>query len=156
MLLVLASFVIAVVGLLLTGVMNLTLANALVLLALPFVFVYKLLGNRPSILFIAAVLGAIGGGLSAFWGYFVVPTLYYFTLWGWSGVVIGVIAGLLIPLQAVLFIGAAIVNGDAGVYVGKFLGGLCFGLTGMLMFRGAAAQSPWRWLARRKQAGEAA
>lgn len=150
---VLIAIVIATIGLLMKGLLNFSLADVLVILMIPFVFLYKLFGNRPSFLLYAAMLGAFAGGVSAFWGYIIIPIQYYYSLWGWGGVVAGVIAAFLLPLEFFLFLGVAFFKGGAAEYIGRFFGGICFGFAGTLLFWGAASRSPWNWLTRRK--GEA-
>ncbi len=153
---VFVALVIAVIGILLKGLWNLSLAEMLVVAMIPFVFLHKLFGNRPSFLIYAAILGAFAGGVSAFWGYVIVPIQYYYSVWGWGGVVAGIIAALLLPLEFFLFLGAAFFKGGAAAYIGKFFGGICFGLAGLFLFHSGASQSPWHWLSRRKAETDAA
>jgi len=153
---VLVALVIAAVGVLLKGLLNLSLADVLVVLAIPFVFLFKLFGNRPGFLVYAAMLGGFAGGVSVFWGYVIVPIQYYYSLWGWSGVAAGVIAAVLLPLEFFLFLGVAFFKGGAAEYMGKFFGGICFGLSGLFLFNSALSRSPWSWLARRKGETDAA
>ena len=152
----LVALVIAAVGVLLMGLVNLTLVEVLVIVAVPFVFLFKLFGNRPAFLRYAGVLGAFAGAVSAFWGYVIVPIQYYYVLWGWGGVAAGVIATILLPLEFFLFLGVAFFKGGAAEYVGKFFGGICVGLSGQLLLNSAISQSPWSWLARRKGKTDAA
>ncbi len=153
---VLVALVIAAVGVLMKGLLNLSLADVLVVLAIPFVFLFKLFGNRPGFLVYAAMLGAFAGGVSVFWGYVIVPIQYYYSLWGWGGVAAGVIAAVLLPLEFFLFLGVAFFKGGAAEHMGKFFGGICFGLSGLFLFNSALSQSPWSWLARRKGETDAA
>lgn len=153
---VFVALVIAMIGVLLKGLLNLSLAEILVVAMIPFVFLYKLFGNRPGFLIYAAMLGSFAGGVSAFWGYVIVPIQYYYSVWGWGGVVAGVIAALLLPLEFFLFLGVAFFKGGAAEYVGKFFGGLCFGFAGLFLFLSAVSQSPWSWLSRRKDETDAA
>lgn len=145
---VLVAFVVAIAGILLVGLLNLSIANVVVVFAVPFVFLFKLLGNRPLFFVYAAFIAAFAGGVSVFFGYIVAPIEYYFSIWGWVGVVAGVIAAILLPLQLFLFLSVAFLKGGAGVYLGQFLGGLCFGISGFLLYVGATSQSPWRWLSK--------
>lgn len=156
MLQVLIALVLAVVGLLMEGLVNLSLAATLLLLAIPCTLLYKIFGNRPSYLVFAAIVGTIGGGIAAFWGYVVVPIQYYHSVWGWGGVVAGVIAALLLPLEFVLFFAVAYFKGSATIYIGKFLAGICFGFSSLFLFNGAFAKSPWSWLSKRKRDPDAA
>lgn len=150
MLQVLIALVLTVIGVLMKGFLNLSLAEVALLLAVPCVFFYKLFGNRPGFLVYAAMIGALGGGVAAFYGYVIVPIQYYYSVWGWGGVIAGVIAAILLPLELVLFFAVAYFKGGAAVYVGKFLAGICFGFAGIFLFSGAFAKSPWRWLLQRK------
>ncbi len=150
------ALALAVVGVLMKGLLHLSLVDAVLVLMIPFVFLYKLLGNRPHLLVYAGMLGAFAGAASFFYGYIIVPIQYYYSIWGWSGVVAGVIAALLLPLEFFLFLGVAFFKGGAAVYIGKFIGGICFGISGWLLFVGAVSQSPWSWLSRRKEADDAA
>jgi hypothetical protein len=156
MLQVLIALVAAVIGVLIKGLLNLSLAEVALLLAIPFVFLYKLFGNRPGFLVFAAMIGAFSGGAAAFWGYMIVPIQYYYSLWGWRGVVAGVIAAVLLPLELVLFFVVAFFKGGAAEYIGKFLAGICFGFAGLFLFSGAVAKSPWSWLPRGKGEGDGA
>ena len=156
MLQVLIALVLAVIGVLMEGLLNLSLAATALLLAAPCVFFYKLFGNRPSFLVYTAIIGAFGGGIAAFWGYVVVPIQYYHSVWGWGGVVAGVIAAILLPLEFVLFFAVAYFKGGAAVYIGKFLAGVCFGFASLFLFNGAFATSPWSWLSKRKRDPDAA
>ena len=152
----LVGLIIAIVGVLLKGLLNLSVADFLVILAIPFVFLFKLFGNRPGFLVYASMVGAFAGGISAFSGYIVVPIQYYYSLWGWGGVVTGVIAAILLPLEFFLFFGVALVKGGAAEYMGKFFGGICFGLAGLFLFNSAFSQSPWSWFSKRKGEADAA
>lgn len=152
---VFVALTITVIGVLLKGLLNLSLAEILMIAMIPFVFLYKLLGNRPGFLIFAAALGAFAGGVSAFWGYVIVPIQYYYSVWGWGGVVAGVIAALLLPLEFFLFLGVAFFKGGAAAYIGKFFGGICFGLAGLFLFHSAASESPWSWLSRQKSETDA-
>lgn len=155
MLYILVGLVAAVIGVLMKGLSHLSLADVAVLIAIPLVFLYKLFGNRPSFLIYAAVLGSFAGGVSAFWGYVIIPIQYYYSLWGWVGIVAGVIAVLLLPAQLVLFLVVAFFKGGAAVYVGNFLSGICFGLGGLFLFNSAFGKSPWSWLSRGKSGTDA-
>ena len=156
MLQVLIALVLTVVGVLMKGLLNLSLAEVALLLAAPCVFLYKLFGNRPGFLVYAAMIGAFGGGIAAFWGYVIVPIQYYYSVWGWGGVIAGVIAAILLPLELVLFFAVAYFKGGAAIYIGKFLAGICFGFAGLFLFNGAFAKSPWSWLSKRKRDADAA
>jgi len=156
MLQVLIALIVAFLGVLMKGLLNLSLAEVALLFMIPFVFLYKLFGNRPGFLVYAAVIGAFGGGGAAFWGYVIVPIQYYYSLWGWGGVIAGVIAAILLPLELVLFFVVAFLKGGAAEYIGKFLAGICFGFAGFLLLNGAFAKSPWSWLSRRKREADAA
>jgi hypothetical protein len=144
------AFIITIIGILLKGLWNLSLAEMLVFAMVPFVFLYKLFGNRPSFLIYAAIIGSFAGGVSAFCGYVIVPIQYYYSVWGWGGVITGIIATLLLPLEFFLFLGVAFFKGGAAAYIGKFFGGICFGLVGLFLFQSAISQSPWYWLSRRR------
>lgn len=82
------------------------------------------------------MIGAFGGAGAAFWGYVIVPIQYYYSVWGWGGVVVGVIAAILLPLELVLFFVVAFFKGGAAEYMGKFLAGICFGFVGLFLFNG--------------------
>lgn len=73
MLQVIIAFVFAVVGILMKGLLNLSLAYVAVSFAIPIVFLYKLFGSRQCFLLYAAIIGAFAGGVSAFYGYVIVP-----------------------------------------------------------------------------------
>lgn len=150
MLQILIALVLTVIGVLMKGLLNLSFAEVALLLAVLCVFFYKLFGNRPGFLVYAAMIGALGSGVAVFYGYVIVPIQYYYWVWGWSGVIAGVIAAILLPLEIVLFIAVAYFKGGAAVYIGKFLAGICFGLAGLFLFNGVFAKSPWRWLSQRK------
>jgi hypothetical protein len=156
MLQVLMAFVLSVIGVLLKGLLNLTLAEVALFFAVPCVFFYKLFGNRPGFLVYVAMIGALGGAGAAFYGYVIVPIQYYYSVWGWIGVIAGVIAAILLPLELVLFFAVAYFKGGAAVYIGKFLAGICFGFAGIFLFNSAFAKSPWRWLSQRKSDADAA
>lgn len=150
MLQVLIALVLTVIGVLMKGLLHLSFAEIVLLLAVPCVFFYKLFGNRPGFLVYAAMIGALCGGIAGFYGYVVVPIQYYYLVYGWGGVIAGLIAAILLPLELVLFFIVAYFKGGAAVYIGNFLAGICFCFAGIFLFNGAFAQSPWRWLSQRK------
>ncbi len=135
------AFIFAIAGFFLFGLLNLSIANAVVIVAVPFVFIYKLFGNRPSFFMFAAFAAAFAGGFSLLHGYIIAPIEYYYSIWGWGGVVAGVIAAILLPLEAVLFLAVTYFKGGAGIYVVHFFGGICFGISGFLLY--AAAMPKW-------------
>ena len=147
---VFVALVLAVIGVLMKGLMNLSLADMFVFLMIPLVFLYKLLGNRPGFFAHAATLGMFAGGMSAFFGYVVAPIQYYYSVWGWGGAIAGIVAALLLPLEFFLFLGVAFFKGGAANYMGQFFGGIFFGLTGFILYYGAVSESPWNSLFRRK------
>lgn len=85
MLQVIIAFVFAVVGILMKGLLNLSLAYVAVSFAIPIVFLYKLFGNRQCFLLYAAIIGAFAGGVSAFYGCVIVPIQYYYSIWDGVG-----------------------------------------------------------------------
>lgn len=99
MLQILIALVLTVIGVLMKGLLNLSFAEVALLLAVLCVFFYKLFGNRPGFLVYAAMIGALGSGVAFFYGYVIVPIQYYYWVWGWSGVIAGVIAAILLPLE---------------------------------------------------------
>lgn len=151
MLQVIFALALTVIGVLMTGYIHLSLAEVVLLLAAPCVFIFKLFGNRPRFLVFAAYIGAICGGLAFFEGYVVVPIHYYYSVWGWGGVIAGIIAAILLPLEFVLFFAAAYFKGGAADYIGMFLAGICFGFAGLFLFNGVCAKSPWGWLSKFKR-----
>jgi len=156
MLQVLIALVLTVIGVLMKGLLNISLAEVALLLSVPCVFFYKLFGNRPGFLVYAAMIGALSGGVAAFYGYVIVPIQYYYSVYGWGGVIAGIIAAILLPLELVLFFAVAYFKGGAAVYIGKFLAGICFGVAGIFLLNGAFTRSPWRWLSQRRSDTDAA
>jgi hypothetical protein len=128
------AVVMAIAGVLLVGLLNLSIANMAVILVIPFVFIFKLFGDRPLLFAYATYIGVLAGGVSMFHGYILVPIQYYYGIWGWGGVAAGVVAAILLPLEAVLFLVTAYIKGGSGHYVGQFLGGICFGIAALLVF----------------------
>jgi hypothetical protein len=151
---VIIAIVLVMTGIAVKGLMHMNLADLAVFIAIPFVFVFKLLGNRPKIFVIAGMIGVLGGGIAAFGGYIVAPIQYYYSLWGWGGVVAGVLAAILLPLEFFLFVGVALVKGGAAEYVGKFISGICFGFAGVLLLSAAITDSPCTWFSKRKNGSE--
>jgi hypothetical protein len=140
----LVALVVAFVGVLMKGFVNLALADIVVILMIPLVLIYKLLGNRPAFLEYAGIVGLVAGISAGWWGVLVVPIQYLYSIWGWSGASVGAI---LAPVSPVIFLGVAFWKGGAVEYVGKFLAGSCFAATGLLLMRGAVGKSSWSWLA---------
>jgi hypothetical protein len=156
MLQILIALLLIVVGILIKGLLNLSLYEVALLLATPCVFLYKLFGNRPSFLIYAAMIGAFGGGISAFFGYVIVPIQYYYSICGWSGVVAGIAAAIPLPLGLIIFFAVACFKGGAAVYIGDVLAGICFGLAGHFLFVSALIKSPWSWLSRTNRKADTA
>lgn len=146
--LLLALFFVAV-GVLVEGLANLNIGEIIVLCAWPVLFTHKLLGNRPALL---AGLGKItwfAGAMAAAFAYFIVPIMYYQVVWGWPGVVAGIVCAILAPLQLILFVVASAFNDGSAPYAVRFIGGLSFGLAAFLMMGAATQPSPWRFLMRK-------
>jgi hypothetical protein len=140
---VLFGLALVLVAIVLKGLVNITLGDVLLLLAAPILLVYKMLGNRPSFFVYVGFLAGLLGAAAFVCGYIVVPLQYYYSLWGWYGVVAGVVATLLLPVQLFLFLGVALIKGDAWLYVGKFITEVIFGFAGMLLFASCLSASPW-------------
>ena len=151
MLYVLAAFVAVVGGVLLKGLLHLSLGEITIALAVPVMLLYKLLGNRPSFFVYVGMVAGFLGGFAALWAYVVVPTQYYYQIWGWPGIVGGIIAVILVPAQLVLFLVVAFLKGGAAVYLGNFFAGICFGLAGMLLFNSAFSMSIWSYFLKKKR-----
>ena len=151
MLYVVAAFGLSAVGILMKGLLHLSLADVVVILALPVMFLYKLLGNRPSFFAFGGIIGSFAGGISAFYGYVIVPIQYYYELWGWMGVVLGVVAFLLFIIpELILFLVVAYIKGEAAVYIGEFFSGICFGIAGVCLLNSAFSWSIWSRFSRKK------
>lgn len=143
MLKVLGAFVLAAIAVAMKGVLNLSLGDILLILAVPFVFLYKLLGNRPEVLAYVGFFAGFLGALAFIAGYVVVPIQYYYSLWGWFGVAAGIIATILLPFQLLFFFGVAFFKGGAAIYLGKFISGVLFAVSGLLLFTSVHSTSPW-------------
>ena len=153
MLKVLGAFVAVVAAILMKGLLNLAFTEILLTLAVPLIFLYKCLGNRPAFLVYVGFAAGFFGGLAFVFGYIVVPIQYYYAVWGWPGVVGGVIATILLPFQLVLFFAVAFFKGGAAVYIGKFISGVLFAIAGGLLFASCFSASPWARF-QRKRAGD--
>jgi len=153
MLNVLGAFVLSGIGVFLIGLLHLSLAEITVVLAVPVMFLYKLFGNRPSFFVLGGVAGGIAGSLAAFWAYVVVPIQYYYDIWGWPGVVGGIVAVILVPAQLILFLAVAIIKGGALVHIFKFFGGICLGSAGILLFNSGFSTPMWSVFFKRKSNG---
>lgn len=132
----------------LKGIVNLALGDMLLSMAAPVLLFYKLLGNRPHFLMYVGFAAGLLGGAAFLWGYIAIPLQYYYSVWGWWGVLAGVVATLLFPVQILLFLGVAFVKGGAWLYVGKFITELLFAVAGALLFASSTSASPWarfRW-----------
>jgi hypothetical protein len=151
MLYVLAAFVAAVAGVLLKGLLHLSLGEILISLAVPVMLLYKLFGNRPSFFVYAGMIAGFLGGFAALWAYVVVPIQYYYQIWGWLGIVGGIVAVLLLPAQLILFLVVAFLKGGAAVYLANFFAGICFGLAGLLLFSSAFSMPIWSYFLRKKR-----
>ena len=147
---VLIAIFFIIAGVLMKGLINLSFSEIIIVLSVPCVFIYKLFGNRPSFLVFAGMLGAFCGGIAGFYGYIVVPIQYFYSIWGGGGIVVGVIAAILLPINWLIFLFVAYLKGSATVYIAKFVAGVCFGLAGVLIFNGSISKSPWSWLFPRK------
>lgn len=143
MLKVLGAFVLATIAIVMKGILNLSLGDMLLILAVPFVFLYKLLGNRPAVLSYVGIFAGFLGALAGIGGYIVVPIQYYYSLWGWSGVAAGIIATILLPFQLLLFFGVAFFKGGAAIYMGKFISGVLFAVSGLLLYKSIFSASLW-------------
>lgn len=154
MLKVFGGFVAAVLAILMKGLWNLSLGEMLLIMAIPLMFLYKLFGNRPTFLLYVGFFSGFLGGWAFIWGYIVVPIQYYYSLWGWSGVAVGVIATILLPFQLLLFFAVAFIKGGAAEYIGRFISGVLFAVTGTLLWLSALSTSPWERL-RRKTVADA-
>jgi hypothetical protein len=150
------AFAFAVVGILLQGLLRMSIAEGIVVLTLPIVLLYKLLGNRPHFLIYFVFVAIFAGALAGIHGYIIVPIQYYYSVWGWPGVIAGIIATLLLPLQIVLFLGVALIKGGGAEYIAKFFGGLCFALSAAFVAHGAFSVSPWSKLANWRKRDSAA
>lgn len=145
MLYVIVAFVAVVVGVFLKGLFHLSLGEITIILAVPLMFIYKLLGNRPSFLMYGGIVAGLLGGFTAFWAYVVIPIQYYYDLWGWLGIAGGIVAVLLLPAQLIMFLAVAYLKGGAAVYLGNFFGGIAFALAGMFLFNSAFSLPIWRY-----------
>lgn len=157
MLKVLGAFVAVILAILMKGLMNLSLGDMSLILAVPLMFLYKVLGNRPAFLIYVGFFCGFLGGWAFLWGYIVAPIQYYYSLWGWSGVVAGIIATILLPFQLLLFFAVAFFKGGAAEYIGKFLSGVFFAIAGLLrllLWSSVFSVSPWARF-RRKTASDA-
>lgn len=143
MLKVFGAFVAAVLAILMKGLINLSLGEMLLILAIPFMFLYKVFGNKPAFLLFVGFFSGVLGAWDFIWGYIVIPIQYYYSLWGWSGVAAGVIATILLPFQLLLFFAVAFFKGGAAEYVGRFIAGVLFGITGLLLWISTLSASPW-------------
>ena len=143
MLKVFASLVVMVAAILLVGIWQVTLGGVALIVTWPLVFLYKLLGNRPGFLIYVGFLAGFLGGLAFIWGYIFVPIQYYYSLWGWGGVFVGVLATILLPFQLFLFFGVALFKGGAAIYIGNFLSDVLFGISGLLLYMSIFSASPW-------------
>lgn len=144
MLYIIAALFFSVVGVLLKGLMNLSIGELGVLLGIPVIFFYKLLGNRPSFLAIASWPIAICAGGAGIYAYFIVPMLYYYKLWGYFGIFIGIVAAILVPIEAILFLGVALFKGGAVLYICHFFAGISFAMAGLCLFNSTFTPSIWR------------
>ncbi len=149
MLKVLGAFVAVVLAIFMEGLRNLSLGDMLLILAVPIMFVYKLLGNRPAFLIYVGIFCSFLGGWAFLWGYIVVPTQYYYSVWGWPGIVGGVVAAILLPLQLLMFFAVAYFKGGAAEYIGKFLSGVFFSIAGLMLWFSSFSASPWERFRRR-------
>jgi len=143
MLYVLGSFILAAAGVLLKGLLNLSLSDVFVVLAIPMMLVFKVLGNRPAFFVYVAMLAGFAGGISFLYGYVIIPIRYYYGIWGWGGVVGGVLASLLLPFQLIIFLSVAYFKGGAVVYIGDFFAGILFGFAGLLLYLSPFTGSIW-------------
>ena len=149
MLKVIGALVAVVLAILMKGLLNLTLGDMLLIVAVPLMFFYKLFGNRPGFLIYVGFASGFLGGWAFIWGYIVVPIQYYYSVWGWPGVVGGVIATILLPFQLLLFFAVAFFEGGAAEYIGKFISGVLFAIGGMLLWLSVLSASPWERFRRR-------
>jgi hypothetical protein len=127
------AIVIVTVGLLVEGLINVSVADILVVLAIPFVCLYRLLGRRPRFLRYVGNVAMFAGAVSAIYGFAWAPTRYYYGLWGWSGILLGVIAAVVVPLQPIVLLATAFIKGGAAIPIAKLLSGICFGIAGRLL-----------------------
>jgi len=151
MLYILAAFVSVVAGVLLKGLIHLSLGEITIILVVPVMLLYKLLGNRPSFLIYGGLVAGLLGGFAAFWAYVVVPIQYYYELWGWLGIAGGTVAVLLLPAQLIMFLAVAYFKGGAAGYLGNFFGGIAFALAGMFLFNSAFSMPIWRYLWKKRR-----
>ena len=150
MLYVLAAFAAVVAGILLKGLLYLSLGDILISLAVPVMLLYKLFGNRPSFFIYVGMIAGILGGFAVLWAYIIVPIQYYYQVWGWLGIVGGIVATLLLPVQLILFLVVTYIKGGAAMYLGNFFAGLCFGLAGLSLFNSAFSMPIWSYFLRKK------
>ncbi|MGH8670709.1 MAG: hypothetical protein ACREUA_01545 [Burkholderiales bacterium] len=148
-----AALVAVAIGVLLKGLFKLAFVEWVIILAVPEVLLYKLLGNRPPAFGIAGMLAGVLGCLVALWAYVVVPTQYYYELWGWLGIAGGIVAALLFPTQLIMFAAVAYFNGGAAAYFGNFFAELAFALAGMLLFYSAYSMPIWKYFWRKWRKG---
>lgn len=94
-------------------------------------FVYRAFGGRPSLLSFAPIFGAYLAGFGFLWCYVVVPIQYYYSLWGWFGALVGVIAA---PFEVGLFPAIALLKGGSALYVARFISGILSGIAGIFLF----------------------
>lgn len=129
------SIIFAFLGIILKGLLNLSLAELLLILMIPVIIIYKISGSSKTSFAYAAFIAAFAGGLSALWAYIIVPIQYYHAIWGLKGIVVGIIATILLPLQFFLFLFVALFKGGAFLYICKFFAGIFFGLSGFFAFK---------------------
>lgn len=130
-------------GVALKGLINLTLPEMVLFLGPPILLIYKLLNNHPSFLVHGLWLFGLCGSLAGLNSEIFVPTIYYYQHWGLMGVALGIVTGVLIPIQIVLFPIIAILKGKAIVAVCHFFAKFLFLGSGLVFYRAFLTPPLW-------------